>query len=77
MTVRPALNVFLCAPRGFCAGRVTRAIDVVEHALRKFGAPVMCGMKSSTIAMWSKDCGARAGEFSSRNCRKCRMASIR
>jgi 4-hydroxy-3-methylbut-2-enyl diphosphate reductase len=39
MTVRPALNVFLCAPRGFCAG-VTRAIDVVEHALRKFGAPV-------------------------------------
>ena len=39
MTVRPPLNVFLCAPRGFCAG-VTRAIDVVEHALRKFGAPV-------------------------------------
>ncbi len=39
MTVRPPLNIFLCAPRGFCAG-VTRAIDVVEHALRKFGAPV-------------------------------------
>jgi 4-hydroxy-3-methylbut-2-enyl diphosphate reductase len=33
------LNVFLCAPRGFCAG-VERAIDVVEHALRKFGAPI-------------------------------------
>ncbi|WP_374546926.1 4-hydroxy-3-methylbut-2-enyl diphosphate reductase, partial [Rhodoblastus sp.] len=32
-------NVFLCAPRGFCAG-VVRAIDIVEHALRKFGAPV-------------------------------------
>jgi 4-hydroxy-3-methylbut-2-enyl diphosphate reductase len=39
MTVRPPLNVFLCAPRGFCAG-VERAIEVVEHALRKFGAPV-------------------------------------
>jgi 4-hydroxy-3-methylbut-2-enyl diphosphate reductase len=36
---KPSLNVFLCAPRGFCAG-VVRAIDIVEHALRKFGAPV-------------------------------------
>jgi 4-hydroxy-3-methylbut-2-enyl diphosphate reductase len=39
MSAKPTLNVFLCAPRGFCAG-VVRAIDVVEHALRKFGAPV-------------------------------------
>jgi 4-hydroxy-3-methylbut-2-enyl diphosphate reductase len=39
MSEKPSLNVFLCAPRGFCAG-VVRAIDVVEHALRKFGAPV-------------------------------------
>jgi 4-hydroxy-3-methylbut-2-enyl diphosphate reductase len=38
-TLKPRLNVFLCAPRGFCAG-VVRAIDIVEHALRKFGAPV-------------------------------------
>ncbi len=36
---KPPLKVFLCAPRGFCAG-VVRAIDVVEQALRKFGAPV-------------------------------------
>jgi 4-hydroxy-3-methylbut-2-enyl diphosphate reductase len=36
---KPPLNVFLCAPRGFCAG-VVRAIDIVEHALSKFGAPV-------------------------------------
>jgi 4-hydroxy-3-methylbut-2-en-1-yl diphosphate reductase len=36
---KPPLNVFLCAPRGFCAG-VVRAIDIVEHALTKFGAPV-------------------------------------
>jgi 4-hydroxy-3-methylbut-2-enyl diphosphate reductase len=39
MTAKPSLNVFLCAPRGFCAG-VVRAIDVVEHALSKYGAPV-------------------------------------
>ncbi|HUO55174.1 MAG TPA: 4-hydroxy-3-methylbut-2-enyl diphosphate reductase [Rhodoblastus sp.] len=39
MSDKPQLNVFLCAPRGFCAG-VVRAIEVVEHALRKFGAPI-------------------------------------
>jgi 4-hydroxy-3-methylbut-2-enyl diphosphate reductase len=36
---KPHLKVLLCAPRGFCAG-VVRAIDVVEHALKLFGAPV-------------------------------------
>jgi len=36
---KPPLRVFLCAPRGFCAG-VVRAIDAVEEALRKYGAPV-------------------------------------
>jgi 4-hydroxy-3-methylbut-2-enyl diphosphate reductase len=39
MSDKPSLHVYLCAPRGFCAG-VVRAIDVVEHALNKFGAPV-------------------------------------
>lgn len=39
MTTKPNLTVKLCSPRGFCAG-VVRAIDVVEAALRKFGAPV-------------------------------------
>ena len=33
------LKIFLCAPRGFCAG-VVRAIDVVERALQIHGAPV-------------------------------------
>jgi 4-hydroxy-3-methylbut-2-en-1-yl diphosphate reductase len=33
------LRIFLCAPRGFCAG-VVRAIDAVEQALRLYGAPV-------------------------------------
>ena len=35
----PALNILLCAPRGFCAG-VVRAIDAVEEALKRFGRPV-------------------------------------
>ncbi|CAN5408793.1 4-hydroxy-3-methylbut-2-enyl diphosphate reductase [soil metagenome] len=33
------LNVRLATPRGFCAG-VDRAIQIVERALEKFGAPV-------------------------------------
>lgn len=35
----PPLEVFLCAPRGFCAG-VDRAIQIVELALETYGAPV-------------------------------------
>jgi 4-hydroxy-3-methylbut-2-enyl diphosphate reductase len=38
-SAKPPLSILLCSPRGFCAG-VVRAIDVVEAALRKFGAPV-------------------------------------
>lgn len=38
-TQKPPLRVLLCAPRGFCAG-VVRAIDAVERALEKYGAPV-------------------------------------
>lgn len=33
------LRILLAQPRGFCAG-VVRAIDTVEGALKKFGAPV-------------------------------------
>jgi 4-hydroxy-3-methylbut-2-enyl diphosphate reductase len=36
---KPALKVLLCSPRGFCAG-VVRAIDTVEQALARYGAPV-------------------------------------
>jgi 4-hydroxy-3-methylbut-2-en-1-yl diphosphate reductase len=36
---KPPLSISLCAPRGFCAG-VVRAIDAVEEALNRFGAPV-------------------------------------
>jgi len=36
---KPALEIRLCAPRGFCAG-VDRAIQIVLMALKKYGAPV-------------------------------------
>jgi 4-hydroxy-3-methylbut-2-en-1-yl diphosphate reductase len=35
----PPLHILLAAPRGFCAG-VDRAIQIVEVALQKYGAPV-------------------------------------
>ena len=39
MAQRPPLRVLIAAPRGFCAG-VDRAIQIVELALERFGAPV-------------------------------------
>ena len=37
--MNPAMKVVLANPRGFCAG-VDRAIDIVERALAKYGAPI-------------------------------------
>lgn len=37
--MKPAITLKLASPRGFCAG-VDRAIQIVELALAKFGAPV-------------------------------------
>jgi 4-hydroxy-3-methylbut-2-en-1-yl diphosphate reductase len=39
MLNKPPLRVLIAAPRGFCAG-VDRAIQIVELALEKYGAPV-------------------------------------
>jgi 4-hydroxy-3-methylbut-2-enyl diphosphate reductase len=39
VTEKPPISVLLAAPRGFCAG-VDRAIQIVEQAIRKWGAPV-------------------------------------
>jgi 4-hydroxy-3-methylbut-2-enyl diphosphate reductase len=39
MLNQPPLHVLIAAPRGFCAG-VDRAIQIVELALERFGAPV-------------------------------------
>jgi 4-hydroxy-3-methylbut-2-enyl diphosphate reductase len=36
---KPPLKILMAAPRGFCAG-VVRAIDIVERALERYGAPV-------------------------------------
>jgi len=38
-TSKPALDLLIAAPRGFCAG-VDRAIRIVELAIEKHGAPV-------------------------------------
>jgi len=39
MKTNAGLEVLLAEPRGFCAG-VDRAIEIVERALTKFGAPI-------------------------------------
>lgn len=39
MPEKPALDVLIAAPRGFCAG-VDRAIQIVELAIERYGAPV-------------------------------------
>lgn len=36
---RPPLHLLIAAPRGFCAG-VDRAIEIVERAIERYGAPV-------------------------------------
>ncbi len=36
---KPPLTLLIAAPRGFCAG-VDRAIEIVERALARYGAPV-------------------------------------
>lgn len=36
---KPSFKVYLASPRGFCAG-VDRAIEIVERALDRYGAPV-------------------------------------
>ena len=36
---KPTISIYLAAPRGFCAG-VDRAIQIVEQAILKWGAPV-------------------------------------
>ena len=39
MSTRRPLTILLASPRGFCAG-VDRAIQIVERAIEKYGAPV-------------------------------------
>ncbi|HEU4458529.1 MAG TPA: 4-hydroxy-3-methylbut-2-enyl diphosphate reductase [Methylibium sp.] len=39
MTTTNPVDVVLAEPRGFCAG-VDRAIEIVERAIRRFGAPI-------------------------------------
>ena len=43
------MKIYIGAPRGFCAG-VVRAIDLVEIALERFGAPVY--VKHQIVHNW-------------------------
>ena len=51
---KPRLEITLCAPRGFCAG-VDRAIQIVELALEKYGAPVYVRHAIVHTSTWSRD----------------------
>jgi 4-hydroxy-3-methylbut-2-enyl diphosphate reductase IspH len=43
-------KVILAKPRGFCAG-VEMAVETVERALKRYGAPSMSSMRSCTIGL--------------------------
>jgi hypothetical protein len=58
------MEVLLANPRGFCAG-VERAIEIVERALARYGAPSTYATRSSTTASWWKACAPRAPSSSS------------
>ena len=45
-------EVLLAEPRGFCAG-VDRAIEIVERALKKFGAPIYVRHEIAPLALRS------------------------
>ena len=46
-------EVVLAEPRGFCAG-VDRAIDIVEHALAKFGRPIYVPVSYTHLTLPTK-----------------------
>ena len=48
------INIYLAAPRGFCAG-VERAIDMVEKALKKYGKPVYLDVGKESSAYMMED----------------------
>ena len=37
--IKQNINLYLAAPRGFCAG-VDRAVKIVEKCIEKYGAPI-------------------------------------
>ena len=44
-------EILLAEPRGFCAG-VDRAIEIVERAIAKFGAPIYVRHEIVTTPTW-------------------------
>ena len=66
---KPPLKVLLCSPRGFCAG-VVRAIETVEQALARFGAPVFVRRDRSQSV-----CGGKPQAQGGRLCGRARRNS--
>jgi len=64
-------EVLLAEPRGFCAG-VDRAIDIVEHALAKFGRPIYVRHEIVHNTYVVNDLKTRA-RFSLKSCPKCHL----
>ena len=52
------MQVILAQPRGFCAG-VVRAIEIVERALEKFGAPGLCAPRDRPQPPCRREPGAQ------------------
>ena len=50
---KPALQILLASPRGFCAG-VVRAIDVVEAALKEFCNVIVVDGDKNMPALFSR-----------------------
>ena len=56
-------DILLAEPRGFCAG-VDRAIEIVERALAKFGAPIYVRHEIVHNAYVVEDLRAKGAIFS-------------
>ena len=68
------MKVILAQPRGFCAG-VVRAIEIVERALEKYGAPVYVRHEIVHNKWRGRRAEGAQGAVSSRIWRKCRRTA--
>ena len=67
------MKVILAQPRGFCAG-VVRAIEIVERALEKYGAPVYVRHEIVHNRHVVESLKAKGRSSSSRSFPRCRPA---
>jgi 4-hydroxy-3-methylbut-2-en-1-yl diphosphate reductase len=65
---QPPEEVVLAEPRGFCAG-VDRAIEIVERAITKYGAPIYVRHEIVHNTYVVNDLKARSSSRTSPRCR--------